>query len=327
MARLNCMDMNKKGLFFTFIAISILTLMFLSIMGGYSVRNYHGEVVKAQYDVLDSHNSNLKSYARNLLFVQSKKAFTDLLSYTESSGPIDNVTLRFEELVMNATLFDSSVNAPSMDNRGFRDWTLTMDEKAEEFLLLESNMDIVDPRPVQHSPWRVTIYADVVINTSKGNLSYDARETVNITLSILGWNDPLYYHNNLENIINITSVFDFDQVSTFEMLEQRTYRHNHYAPNFLQRLENSTSSSNCCGIESLVHAGEDYFNITSMYQYNRSYVDHLFWSKNRSCEVGDQPLFTFNYISNQEEAIGFKLDSVYMSIYGMNETDAIEQIC
>ena len=317
--------LNKKGIFFTLVSITLLILLVISLTGSHSIQSHNYDAIRAQFNILESHKRNLESYADNILYVQSKNALKDLVRYTYNDGTIDNATLRFEELLMNGTLYGETSNAPSMVENGIQNWTNRINDRALDFLQIKSNLSIANPKINQTFPFRVNISADVMIDTAKGNMSYSSKDTYHVSLSIQGLNDPLYYHNNLENTINRTTITNFNYSSTLEMVEKSTYRHTEYAPSFLNRLENKTISSECCGIESLVNA--DLFGITSSDQYNRSYVDYLFWSKNRSCQNIVRPIYNFTEISNEQAALGFKLDLDYMALYGMDDTDTHSTIC
>lgn len=315
------MEMNKKGMFFTLMALGIISLMLVGFLGSHKLTNVKNtDVVEAKFNLINTHKKNIEDYASNVLYVQSKHAVADMLRYineTPTGTGIDNTDKRFAELVMNATLYGSSSNAPNMDGIGINNWTGKMDKRSTKFLRIESNMSITNPRLTQKSQWEVIALADIIINTSMENMSYNIKKTINTSFSIRGYEDPLYLYEGESNKINITSVYRFSEDNTYTMLVNRTYRHTGLGPSFIMRMEQDYSNSSCCGIQSLI----DNSLVTSPSHYDRSFVDYLYWGGKRNCTSGSEPLYNFTTLSYTSEGYGFKLDEFYMKIYGMNITN------
>lgn len=125
------------------------------------------------------------------------------------------------------------------------------------------------------------------------NLSYIANNSLavwNMTrlyfvdFDITGFKDPLYAVATgglFNNTINQTSNESWNLAHFQEHVLEGTYKLEPLAPSFLQRFENNTAGSECCGIESIFYNETLYpdFNNT-----NQSYVDYCFFAN--SCKTG-----------------------------------------
>lgn len=312
------MALNKKSMFFTIMAMSIIALMMVGFTGTHQLMHVKDtDIIESEFSLLNTHKKNVEKYARNVLVVQSNHAVADMINYIDNGGSIDDTNTRFQELVMQGTLYGSEANAPNMDGISVKNWTKRMDNRSNSFLSLESNMTLENPRLTQSEPWTITPVIDLVINATAGNLSYNVRVPVRTNFSLVGYIDPLYLYHGFENNITVTKTFFFNATRTYHMVKNRTYRHAGLGPNFIMRLEENYSNSTCCGIQSLVNNSM----VANPSQFDRSFVDYLFWGGKRNCSVGNYSLYNFTYLNGQPESFGFKLDGQFMNVYGMNISD------
>ncbi|MFW6449581.1 MAG: hypothetical protein ACOCZ6_00885 [Nanoarchaeota archaeon] len=310
------MALAKKGMFFTLMAMSIITLMLVAFTGTHQLVNIKAfDVAESEYTILHLYKSTTENYAKHVLHMQSVHAVEAMLEYLENGGDISDTQNAFEELVTHATIDGS--DAPKMGGNTLNALSNDIEDEGARFLGIQADIDIVNPRITQHNPWEVATYADIIINATKGNLSYDSRRTVNSTFAITEYEDPLYLRYGYTNYIKTSRRYDYNMSATYDMLINRTYRHVELAPSFIMRIEENYDESACCGIESLINSTM----ITTAAHEERSWVDHLFWSGERSCTNGYHPLYNFTWLSEQSESLGFKLDSEYMNIYGLNMSD------
>ena len=97
-----------------------------------------------------------------------------------------------------------------------------------------------------------------------------------------------------------------------------TYYENSNAPNFIMRMRNLTSKSDCCGISTLVNPNK----IKWLSNVNQSFVDIYYFKKTfENCAAGQ--LYT-----HPITAMGFpdfKMNSEYLFYY--NLTDDSERFC
>ncbi|MGM5482733.1 MAG: hypothetical protein ACQESF_04695 [Nanobdellota archaeon] len=309
------MEIKKKGMFFTIMAMSIVTLMVIGFTGTHKLKNIKDtKVLEAEFSLLNTHKKNIENFCENVLLIQTKHAIRDMIDYIEAGGSIDDTNKRFSELVINAELYGNKGNAPHMGNLNFDNWTRTMSKKSHNFLGINTSIKLENPRLQQDSPWRITALADLKINATLKNLSYKIDKTISTSHSILEYKDPLYLYHGAVNKIHIAAIPFYNEEETYDMLKNRSYRHAGMGPSFIMRLEENYSKSVCCGIQSFINSSF----VTSPADKEKSYVDFLFWSGKRTCSNGKHPLYNFTMLSNTPEGKGFKLDNTYMNLYGMN---------
>lgn len=172
---------------------------------------------------------------------------------------------------------------------------------------------------VQSYPYDVDVRADIgyTIYDSGFAIRWDKRENISRIVSILGLMDPLIGINTaqgMEKIITRSKICEFNDTCwdlnrTREFYSEQSFTYSVNGTSFLSRYWNSTSPSQCCGIESFMRT-IDYRNI--------SYLDHYYFSGAYTCSNSiilkyDPPL-----IDNE-----FKLDSGTAGRYGISDNGTL----
>jgi len=323
---LNLIKLGKKGIFFTLIAITIVTILMFSLTGAPKVNYYKDKIVlESEFLILNSFVKDLKdNYVKNVLYTQSKRALIALVNITKpsGSGPIPNLEARFEELVLNGEYL--GVSRPEMKEMAMHNWSNEISNLADNLYKIESNFTIENINIYQTSPWFVDVSVDALINASKRNISYHMNKSINLKISIIGLNDPIFSMAGYERLIEKSTINNYNISTIDNMIISGDYRENSWAPNFIMRLQNDTRNSTCCGIESLINSS---FPVIPG-DGNVSYVDYLFWSTNRSCVDGIYSIYNFTGFGTIPQAFNFKLDLQYMGFYGINETEpGLDRMC
>lgn len=314
---------NKRGVFFTFLAFTIITAIFMSFTGVPRISFYQEqEVVESEFLLLTAYTKDLQeNYVKNVLISQTYKALNTMLNYNNETGPINNVSEEFTELITDGTLF--GIPRSEMNGQLTSDWTDKIDQMADEVYSIDSNLTILNATMAQYSPWHIRVVVNFTVDTRLKNMSYLFNDSLVINIPITGLRDPVYLINDgTPHTINRTEVVDWDSSAVLEMLQDRTYRHTVQSPSFLMRLVGDNTNSTCCGIESLINS-----NYVNPVDYNVSFVDYLFWSRNRSCDVSEYEMYNYSGVSDTAIGRGFILDTEYSALYNLSVSERLATTC
>lgn len=314
---------NKKAVFFTFLSFTIITAIFMSFTGVPRISFYQDQdVIESEFLLLTSYTKDLqKNYVKNVIITQTYKAIEAMLNYNNDTGKITNVSREFGELISDGTLY--GVPRSEMSDQTIVDWTDKIDQMANEVYKIDSNLTIYNATISQVSPWHLRVVSNFTVETHLKNMTYLFNDSIIVNIPITGLRDPVYAINyNASHTINKTEVIDWDRDAVIEMLQDRTYRHTMQSPSFLMRLEGDNSNSTCCGIESLISS--DYMTPVD---YRVSYVDYLFWSRNRSCDDTEYEIYNFTGVSDTAIGAGFKLDTEYAALYNLSQSERLATVC
>jgi len=194
------LELYKKGFFFTFISIVIL-MIFIIVFAYDSDESPYATLYseKSQVQVATAFTKDLKDvYLERVLMSSSHLALDVLLNYTYYNGtPINNPNLRFQELLINGTLFGNP--EPLLRNQTLYNWTDKIIKLAGENFRIKTNITFYDISLTQTDPWLLTVSLDVFIMTNYSNIIYEIGGQVSTNISIIGKKDPLllmYYGMN-----------------------------------------------------------------------------------------------------------------------------------
>jgi len=275
--------MNKKAVFFTFIAVLLLALLVFSfsIHSRYS-RRTRSLVIETRVHTMNSFMKDLDKDIERALFITSHRSILSIVEYISSDGEfIDDFETRFNEVIINGTIEGETQTL--MSDTTFIDWTDKMKLQGGEINL---NIDFkVNNIVINHSsPWDIAVYINVSIYALDLTeiASWNVSKQITALVPIEGFEDPTYSVNTLGkmlNTINKTPYTDFVNGVDTSNLQAHTvnsyYLEWSMAPSFLMRLEGDLSSSPY-GIESLVDLQELIDQGESV--NSRSVVDHIYWS-------------------------------------------------
>lgn len=184
---------------------------------------------------------------------------------------------------------------------------------------IQTVFSLYDIEVTQGYPYDIDVRADIgyTVYDAAFSIGWDKRENISRIVSIIGLKDPLMGINTargMEKSIARSNIcefndtcWDFNRTKAFYSEQSFTYAIN--ATSFLSRYWNSTSPSQCCGIESFMKT-IDYRNI--------SYIDHYYFSGSHTCSNSvilryDPPLIDTE----------FKLDSETAGRYGISDNGTL----
>ena len=279
--------MNNKGIFFTFIAITMMAvfLFVFTPQADISLQK-NTQAIDIRISVVDNYISDLENrYFETVLRASTYKAILSLVYYLNTTGSyLSNFDASFSEVMMtgkiNGVAIDSITGKKIMENSTLTDWSNKIIETAKDTLKVNTTIDIINVSAFQTNPWDIGSSMSVKFTVTSNVAEWKKSAVITTTISIEGLKDPSYLVNTsgaYANQIKRSSV-DFDKwdiTKVREHLRNGTYVHweNSDAPSFLMRFTNTITNSSCCGIESLVNP-----NKISPSDIIDSYVDYILWS-------------------------------------------------
>ena len=320
--------MNNKGIFFTFIAITMMAVFLLVFTPQADISlQKNTQAIDTRISVVDNYISDLENrYFETVLRASTYKAILSLVYYLNTTGSyISNFDASFSEVMMtgkiNGVAIDSITGKKIMENSTLTDWSNKIIETAKDTLNVNTTIDIINVSAFQTNPWDIGSSMSVKFTVTSNVAEWKKSAVITTTISIEGLIDPSYLVNTsgaYANQIKRSSV-DFDKwdiTKVREHLRNGTYLHwqDSDAPSFLMRFTNTTSSSSCCGIESLVNP-----NKTTTSDQIESYVDFLFWNHTYNTRCSD----LYNITGLWDEFRYFKLDFVHVAIYNITAQDSV----
>jgi len=317
--------MNKKGVFFTFMAILVVGVLVLAFSSDiYVTSKNEVPVVKSRVKTADSYLRNLESsYLKRSLYTSSYNALNSLILYIEKEGFLDSETdlnAKFKEVVLSGSINGKNINEEYginlMEEKTFIYRLDKIEEMSQDVLHIttnfsKENIDTVIFQSDDTGSWQVGVNLTMNFSVDAGIASWNKTETISIMLSIIGFDDPLYLpynHPIKETLFNDT---EWNVSNLIEHIENATYRHEsneskHHSPSYLMRFYESYSPSLCCGIESMI-------NKTLSDGRYKSYVDYCFWSD--ECEGYGAWLYNITGITTI--SYPFKLDAYHIAQYNV----------
>lgn len=294
---------SKKGIFFTFIAITMMAIFILvyTPQADISIQK-DKQAVRSRIYSVDSYINDLENeYLDVVLRATTQKAMVSLISYINTTGNylIDldgafysvmmNGTIQHPQGSSNYVLIDSVTGRQIMHNNTLLNWSSRISSAAKDTLNVETYIVIRNVTISQKKPWdiesgilvNITVISDVAVWRIE-NLTLVA------STSIEGLQDPYYIVNTqgryATRIKKSSMIFNQWNISHVrEHVRNGTYIHwtDSHAPSFLMKFTNATTNSSCCGIESIVDP-----NKIAPSDLADSYLDYMLWnpSKNTPCQ-------------------------------------------
>ena len=325
---------KKKGIFFTFIAITLMTVFILIFTPPADISlQKDTQAIRTRINYINNYANDLENaYFETVLRAVSYKTMLSLIFYMNSTGSfLTNFDSAFQEVAINGTInkipIDSITNKKVMDNNTLANWSNRIIEAAKDTLNVNTTIIINNVSVTQTKPWSIEPRLDLNFTIKSNVAEWNKNSIITTTISMEGFHDPYYLvktGGTYTNQIKRSSV-EFNQWNISkvrEHLRNGTYVHwaNSDAPNFLMRFTNTITSSGCCGIESLVNPNK----ITPNDQIE-SYADYLFWT-----HVYNTKCTELYNITNPSTGGGlwdefryFKLDFNHTVRYNITQQDAI----
>jgi len=275
--------LNKKAIFFTFIAILLLSALIFSfsIYSRYRLRT-RALVIETRVHTMNSFMGDIDKDIRRGCFISAHRSILSMAEYISANGAfIDDVSSRFEEVFLNGTI--NGETQALMSDTTFNDWIAKMKSQGNKINLV-LNFTVNSLEINQSDPWGIDVYlsTDLHARDATGIASWNVTKDVKATVPVEGFEDPVYAvytFGKLLNTINQTPYTDF--VTGNDTTNLQLHNNNQYylawstAPSFLMRLEGNLSASPY-GIESLINL-QKLINQGEEVE-ERSVVDHIYWS-------------------------------------------------
>ncbi|MBS3097204.1 hypothetical protein J4209_00245 [Candidatus Woesearchaeota archaeon] len=303
--------MKKKGIFFTFIAITLTAVVILSfiIHTQYRLRNKMF-VIETRIDTLNDFIQDTETDLERGLYIAAFRAILSLEQYITTEGVfLNNTELNFKEIILYGTINNTAIDI--MQGATFPDWAERIQEEADK-IDITINFLINDITLNQTNPWYVDVNSNISMNVTdkKQTASWEKNRKITTSINIENFEDPLYVINSygrVTNKIKRTNATDFGDVNQLKThLENSYYIASTSGPSFLMRLEGKLSSSPY-GIESLVNVRE--FTAEEVPVVADSHVDYIYFDEGtvENCLVNETALDPYYY--------WFRLDNQHLGTY------------
>ncbi len=328
----------KKGIFLTFIAVLIVTLLLLYASMKYEV-SYKDTVPTDILRItgIDNFITDFEEvYLQRALFAAGHRALDAVINATPDEGKrgdtrVDDIQGAFKEAMLNASINHGAVFLPSMVNNTLPLWLNRLSGFAQQTLHLNVTYTILDVNITQDEttgPWlvNVTMVLDYAINAT--GITWERKNLTIITaFDIFGFEDPyLRYKTDNQvrrpiNRFNITGK-NYNAENLTSLIVSATFIHEKKAPKFLDRFGRvkPDSGSGCCGIFSLVSSSQ----ATGVFlpSSDKNYADFTYLEN----FCFDKDLFSIKGVSAMVDVGSFYLDGYFIDkVFGFpaNESDQV----
>lgn len=274
--------MSKKAIFYTSAAIA-LTIVIIITYGAYTTYRLNDkmDVIQTRIETVNFFIKDIERDINKGVFIASFRTLLSFDQFISTNGTfLDNANAKFKESFLNGTINQQPLSL--MKDSTFTDWANKIAAEADK-VDIKFNFTINDVRLNQSSPWSVDIGLNISLDIrDKRNTSYWVRNRyLTNTISIIGFEDPLYVVNSKGRVTNaivptnITQFVVSGKVDNLLIHTNNSYyiAHND-SPSFLMRLEGNLGNSTM-GIESLVNL--DKFIQQGLPIKDRSIVDSVYF--------------------------------------------------
>jgi len=318
--------LGKKSLFFTFIALVMVSLFIFIFARGINVSNAsNAEAFEKHSEILGNHVKGLEdAYLPMALYSSSHKAFMSLFYYINSTGSfLSDVQSNFSEVVLYGTIdrnpIDLITGRQLMFNSTFTNLSDQIADISYDLYGVSFSYSVNSVSLSQEDPWHVIVTANLSYDLNSTEVSW-SRDNVLIEsqLDIQDFYDPYFYINSQRTdqrpFTKSPVRYDRWTLASFnESIANRTYTHfpDSDAPSFLMRYENNTDflpSSECCGIETVLNSS--YYGSSALLE---EYVDYSFWSH----KYQDNCSALYNITSVKADFPNMKLNLNHTLWYGL----------
>ncbi|MBL7056004.1 hypothetical protein ISS07_03785 [Candidatus Woesearchaeota archaeon] len=328
MAKYKLRITGKKGLFLTFIAITLVATFILIFTPSQLQLMTKENSASTRIENLNEYVEDLENiYLERTLQSTSIKTIKAIILYMESQNTfLQNFEEDFEEVLLtgkiNSVDIDSLIGQSMMQGNNYNDWISKINETGNNAFNIDSDFSVLGVSTYQERPWQVIVNANVSFKITSETATWDKEVQIYTEIEIEKFNDPYYLVNTgglYNNRINRTDVKinEWNKNNVKKHIGYGTYLHieSSEAPNFIMRFTNTSLSSLCCGIESIVDpnkfSGSDKFE---------NYVDYMFFNNTYGSNCND----LFNVTSVWPEYKPVKLNFKYLALYNLTDESFIE---
>jgi len=304
---------DKKGMFFTILVISLLSL-FLIVYTSYSLVSER-KVINKRIETMNNFVFSLEKDLSRQLYISGYRAiFLFEKRIVEKGSYIPGINSSFQEIFFNGTIAGESQEM--MNGVKFSDIQNSINRSANKINVAVSFSNY-SVSISQDSPWsvKISLRTDVFIEDRSHLASWNRTETVNAYVPVEGFEDPSYTLNTNGKIthkIIRTNYAGFasgaDVLNLSSHNQNSSYTNSTLAPSFLDRLQGKLDTNSPFGIESLVYLPE--FSTQNIPTKSKSCVDYIYFSTS----TPEIPSFTIKYMPSW-----FRLDEAHLDMYGVTK--------
>ncbi|MBI2542065.1 hypothetical protein HYV80_05135 [Candidatus Woesearchaeota archaeon] len=274
--------MHKKAIFYTTAAIA-LTIVIIATYSAYSSYRLNDkmEAVQTRIETVNFFIKDVEKDINNGASIASSRTLLSFNQFITTNGTfIDNMDERFKESFLNGTIKQQPLGL--MKDATFTEWVNRISAEADK-IDIKFNFTINEVKLNQSDPWSIDVGINITFDIrDKRNTSYWLREKyLKNTISIIGFEDPLYVVNSKGRVTNpviISNITQFVVGGNVQNLiihaNNSWYIAHNDSPNFLMRFEGNLGNSTF-GIESLVNLEE--FQQQGLALKDRSIVDYIYF--------------------------------------------------
>ena len=263
---------NRRGMFFTLVAILIVTILFVSFSPQYASRiNYELPVTESRVEAANGLVETIKySYVPQALSASSYHALKSLSGHLKSEGrgfaDLEELNKTFEWMMLNGTLPDLEHGSPNfysleMEVVHFRNLLDEMETSSTEHLQIETkfmreNFNVALYQNADTGAFQVGVNLTINFSVDAGLARWEDLENISVAFEFEDIEDPLYAINlnsasnpatNFVNKFRETNRSYYDVSNTFLEVTHRTYTYagkrivdgsddaKYHAPSFLGR--------------------------------------------------------------------------------------------
>ena len=317
---------GKKGIFLTFIAISLIAAFILIFLPSDISLKKNIPVVKTRVTNINEYVLDLENiYLKTALESSGTKATIALTEYMKTQNRfLTGFEDDFKQVLLTGDIdgipIDNFIEPDIMAGNTYPDWLEKIKAAADGAFNVNTNFEAISLNNIevyQARPWLLTVDANVSFTVSSETASWKKNILVRSEIDIQNFNDPYYLVNtagSYANRINKSSVNlnEWDINNVKDHIRHGTYVHfeDSKAPSFIMRFTNTSLNSSCCGIESLANP-----NKPAIGDEMESYADYLFF--NHTYQDKCTQLYNITEPSFKSEFPGFKLDFEHLELYNL----------
>ncbi len=298
--------MNKQGMFFTILSISLISLFLLSY-SFYTVFQDRNSINK-RIETMNNYIFSLEEDLQRKLYISGFRIiFLFQERIIESGSYLNDINSSFEEAFFNGTIEGSVSEEEATLIAGTTYPEILSDINNKSIKLnIDVNFSYTNVTIIQEDPWeiKVTLETYLFIRDQGDLVTWNRTYVTTAYVPIENFEDPLYIVNTnalVSNKINKTIYRPFVNGGVNNLtkhVDNKLYINSTSAPNYLRRLEGDLSSDPN-GIESLV-------NILSLTAQgigpqDKSIVDYIYFSGTDplKCNVNGMP--SWFKLDNQDD--------------------------
>ena len=299
---------EKKGMFFTMLALVILSLFLLT----YNIYHEFSQEKSGQKRVktLDNFRAAVEQDLGRQAYISGFRALFIIENRITSTGTyVTSMNEAVREIITNGTLYQEPQSV--MFGATWNEIEQAVNEKAAK---MNANVSLSDPiiSVMQNDPWKVHFIFNttLVIEDKSRSVRWTINKSVIADIRVNNFDDPIYIISTnglLTNKIMKTTFVPFVQGTNVANLSAHatnsSYTNSSLAPSFLKRLEGDFTPD-AQGIESIINLQE--LSAAGIPLADKSVVDYIYFSAQNPSSYRIQGMPSW-----------FKLDSPHLSLYGV----------